>query len=226
MDKLKVEIHYIKRSRRATIRILPDLKVRVTVPMGVAKSEVQKFLDSKSNWIFKKYRILQEIKNEPKIEFKSGGTLPFYGNVLTLKFVDGIGTVVLKDGELIVPIPPLENELENYVKAVLIKWYRARAVEKINERVKHFSEQLGVQPKTISIKNYKARWGACSSKGDLIFNWQIITFKPELFDYVIAHEICHIKEMNHSKRFYQLLEVLGFQKREVHSQIKYLKNIF
>jgi predicted metal-dependent hydrolase len=108
----------------------------------------------------------------------------------------------------------------------LVKWYKLKALEKIEVSVAHYGSLLGVKSKSITLKNYKSRWGACSAKGDLIFNWQIITFNQNLFNYVVAHEICHLKEMNHSRRFYQLLEQLGFNKKEIHSQMRYLRNLF
>lgn len=226
MDRFNVEIHYLKRARRATIRLMPNSVVKVTVPYGVGESEVKKMLEAKSKWIFEKHRILESVRNERKMEFVSGEALPFYGKDLRLKVIEGYGLVAEKDNYVIVPVPKGEDEKESYVKAALVKWYKAQAIEKIEDRVAHYCGLLGVLPNSISVKNYKSRWGACSSKGDLIFNWQIITFNKKLFDYVIAHEVCHLKEMNHSKRFYQLLNRLGFRKGDIHPQIRYLRNLF
>ena len=64
------------------------------------------------------------------------------------------------------------------------------------------------------------------TKKDLIFNWQIIIMKENHFNYVVAHEVCHLKEMNHSLRFYKLLSQLGFEKNSIHSEMRYLKNLF
>lgn len=226
MEKFDIEIHYLKRARRVTISLMPNSIVKVTVPYGVGEAEVKKLLQAKSKWIFEKHRILEEVRNERKIEFVSGEALPYYGKDLRLKVVEGVGPVVEKDNYVIVPVPKNEDERARYVKSALIRWYRSQAIEKIEDRVAYYCGLLGVLPNSISVKNYKARWGACSSKGDLIFNWQIITFNKKLFDYVIAHEICHLKEMNHSKRFYQLLSRLGFNRGEIHPQIRYLRNLF
>lgn len=226
MERFNVQIHYLKRARRATIRLMPNSIVRVTVPHGIDEAEVNKLLQTKSKWIFEKHRILESVRSERKIEYVSGEALPFYGKELRLKVIEGYGAAVEKDNYVIVHVPKGEDEREAYVKAAVVKWYKAQAIEKIEDRVAHYCSLLGVLPNSISIKNYKSRWGACSAKGDLIFNWQIITFNKKLFDYVIAHEICHLKEMNHSKRFYQLLNRVGFHKGDIHPQIRYLRNLF
>jgi predicted metal-dependent hydrolase len=226
LDNLKVEIRYLKRARRGTIRILPDSLVKVTVPFGVSESEIKRFLNSKIDWIYKKQQALEKVQNRRQIKFELGQYLPIYGEELQLKIIEGYGVVTEKDKSLLVPVPTSEDEVEKYVKAAIIKWYKAQAQKKIEDRVLYYSHLLGVRPKSISIKNYKSRWGACSSKGALIFNWQIITFSQKHFDYVIAHELCHLKEMNHSKKFYRMLEQLGFNKKQIHTEMRYLRNLF
>lgn len=226
LDNLNVEIRYLKRARRGTIRILPNSIVKVTVPFGVPESEIRKFLLSKSEWIIKKQQKLNLIQDQRKIKITNGELLPIYGQELQLKIIEGYGSAVQNENYLIVPVPKAEDEIEKYVKASLTKWYKIQAVKKIQERVIYYSNLLGLKPKSLAIKNYKSRWGACSSKGALIFNWQIIMFSQNHFDYVIAHELCHLKEMNHSKKFYQMLQQLGFQKNKIHSEMRYLRNLF
>lgn len=226
LDNLSIEIRYLRRARRGTIRILPNSTVKVTVPFGVPESEIKRLLQNKADWIYKKQQALQQVQNQRKINFVAGESLALYGEDLELKIIEGYGPVTRSGNLLIVSVPKAEDETEKYIKSVLVKWYKARAIEKIQERVAYYSELLSVKPKSIAIKNYKSRWGACSSKGALIFNWQTITFSQNHFDYVIAHELCHLKEMNHSKKFYQMLEQLGFRKKEIHAQMRYLRNLF
>ena len=200
--------------------------MKVTVPYGVAESEIKRFLQSKINWIYKKQQALQLVQDQRKITFSEGEIFQVYGEELQLKITEGRGPVCRVENRLVVPLPKGKDDPEKYIKAALVKWYKACAVEKIQERVVHYSALLNVKPKSLAIKNYKSRWGACSSKGALIFNWQIITFSQKHFDYVIAHELCHLKEMNHSKKFYSMLEQVGFKKKEIHNEMRYLRNLF
>lgn len=84
--------------------------------------------------------------------------------------------------------------------------YRNGAKEYIPKRASHFAHMLGVSYGTITIRDQKTRWGSCSSKGNLSFNWRLILAPPQVLDYVVVHELCHRKEMNHSKQFWELVE--------------------
>lgn len=228
LDQLNLQIHYRRRTSRVTIRIKPDSCVHVTAPYGVSEVEVKKFLQTKSKWIHEKLRIFETLPKTRRLNFISGEVLPLLGENLILKIVDGVSSVTLleEDKILLVSVPQNEEKKENFIRTKVIKWFQDMAFEKIKERTEHYCSILGILPQSLSLKNYKSRWGACSSKGDLIFNWQIITFSPKHFDYVVAHEICHLKEMNHGPRFYKLLSHLGFHKSEIHKQMRYLRNVF
>lgn len=84
--------------------------------------------------------------------------------------------------------------------------YRQAAKEYIPKRVAFFANELGVTYGTVTIRDQKTRWGSCSSKGNLSFNWRLILAPPKVLDYVVVHELCHRKEMNHSSRFWTLVE--------------------
>lgn len=227
MDSINhpIEIQYIKRLRRTTIRVRADGSVKVTAPYGLAEKEIYKFVQTKSNWILKKVELFQKIEKQHKYNFKNGEILPFLNEKLQLVIVEGDEGVECIENRLIVSVP-VENTKKDFVKTALIEWYQQQAFIKIKEHVMDYSALLGLVPKTISIKNYRSRWGACTSKGDLIFNWQIITLNENHFNYVVAHEICHLKEMNHSPRFYNLLSKLGFEKNSIHAEMRHLRNLF
>lgn len=84
--------------------------------------------------------------------------------------------------------------------------YREAAKEYFPKRVYHFAHILGVSYGNITIRDQKTRWGSCSSKGNLSFNWRLILAPPNVLDYVVVHELCHRKEMNHSPKFWALVE--------------------
>ncbi len=230
--RIHIEVKYLRRARRLTIRVLDSSIVRVTAPLRTKISDIQNMLNVHSEWILKKYKMIEDRPVQNKIKFVTGEVLPFYGERFILKIIDGKGAVTRFENELVVPvqlkITAIDNnvEIEKYIQKLLVKWYQQEALEKIKSRVQFFTEQLQTSAKTISLKNYKSRWGACSAKGDLIFNWQIITFEKHLFDYVVAHEFCHLKEMNHGPKFYGLLQHLGFRKSETHKQMKNVRNLF
>lgn len=88
----------------------------------------------------------------------------------------------------------------------LEKRYREAAKEYFPKRAEFYAQQLGVSYDRIRIAEQKTRWGSCSSKGTLSFNWKLMLAPPKVLDYVVVHELCHLKEMNHSPRFWKLVE--------------------
>lgn len=226
MTEFKVQIHYMKKAKRITLRVLPDYVVKVTAPRRIAQKEITDFINLKSDWILKQHRFVEDQNQKNRIHFADQQPIPYLGEILYLKVIAGSGSVYRRDGDLVIPITKGVEAMEELIKKKLIKWYQQQALEKIKEDCAHFAVLLGVKPASIRIRHYRSRWGACSSKGDLVFNWQIIMFAEHLFKYVVAHELCHLKEMNHSSRFYSLLAGLGFDKKRIHSEMRYLKNLF
>lgn len=103
---------------------------------------------------------------------------------------------------------------EEQLKAAILNWYRKEADRIVRERVAYFSNLIEECVGTIRIKEQKSRWGSCSGKGNLNFNWRLILAPPEVLDYVVVHELCHLKFMNHSSDFwFHVSEILPDYKR-------------
>lgn len=106
--------------------------------------------------------------------------------------------------QTVAPRPP-QKEKTPYERRLEAP-YRQAAKEYITKRADYFADQLGVSYCTITIRDQKTRWGSCSSKGNLSFNWRLILAPPKVLDYVVVHELCHRREMNHSPRFWALVQ--------------------
>ncbi len=232
LENLKLEIKQTAKAKRLILRVLPEGIIRVTAPKRVRRSEIDDLIKINSEWIQKKWMMLSQLPKPVEIQFGHLEKIPFQGRILTLEIIDGKGPVQLVGQSLIVPVPLKitismgEDRAKEFIRKSVLKWYKQQALYRIQIKVSEYTQKIGMTAQSIALKNYTARWGACSSKGDLIFNWQIVAFEPLILDYVVAHEVCHLKEMNHSVRFYEWLHRLGYDRSLMRHKMKNLKNPF
>ena len=113
-------------------------------------------------------------------------------------------TLRLADGECVLTLR--EPEDEEQVREALKRALSRRALERVRERLEYYAPRLGVTFNRVAIRDQKSRWGSCSAKQNLNFNWKLIMAPPEVLDYVVIHELCHLIEFNHSPRFWRLVE--------------------
>src|SRR5690606_2555985 len=100
------------------------------------------------------------------------------------------------------------KDRKQFVKETLILWYKKRFSDIAYERIKKYSSQIGSSPNKVAVKEQKTRWGSCSSKGNINLNWRLAMAPISIIDYVIVHELCHLKVMNHSKEFWKQVELI------------------
>jgi len=186
--------------------------MRVSVNRKVDAKDIEKFLKSKEKWILKHYTRFQSIKAKEisrewngteKVLLKGNEYSVFIhncqGDDIIVKF-DGIKFQVQAGTDL--SGDDRKRSIEIALKKVFVKIAR----ETINERLSFYSRIIGVTYNDVRIKEQKTRWGSCSKKGNLNFNWRIIMAPPWVTDYVIIHELCHLRFLDHSKRYWSMVE--------------------
>ena len=203
----------LKRARRKTIgfAIVEDGLV-VTAPLWVPIGQIELALHEKAGWIVRKLgesRTRLGRAEQQRIVWCDGATLPFRGGLVTLR-LDAAGgkrgAARLDPGEsrvlrvaLAVDVPP--ERIRNAVQAFLM----AEARRVFSERLDHFARLVGVRWTRLSLSNAATRWGSASSNGSIRLHWRLIQMTPALLDYVVVHELAHLKHMNHSPRFWGLV---------------------
>ena len=206
-------INIIYSSRKTIgIEIKNDLTVNIRVPDRTSRKAVQSVIDRKADWIFKAYEKAQA-QAEALGALDKTADLYADGAVLPFKGKERIRLSIIKSGyedkaqidydayKGILTITTLCEKPE-FVRNCTAKVFRQQAKHEIRKRADYFSGLMGVSYNRICIKEQRTKWGSCSSRGNLNFNWKLIMMPEEILDYVVVHELAHRIEMNHSKRFW------------------------
>jgi len=191
------------RSRRKTIavEITKEGGVLVRAPLKLARREVLAFVHQNRDWITRKLaqaRVLQQGRTSSR--FLEGETFFFLGEQHRLRYEAGGEYLRTQDGEFL-----LGADLSPRAGDLFRTWYRARAREILEDRVEHFALRMGLTCRSVRITDAKERWGSCNAAGSLNFAWRLVMAPPPVIDYVIVHELAHLVEMNHSRRFWERL---------------------
>jgi hypothetical protein len=141
--------------------------------------------------------------------------LPLFGDPLTLEVRQG-GRAVRRDaGRLVVCVPAPVRAAET-----LVGWLKTRALEVLVPRAEHFAARLGVAAPCVGLSSARGQWGVCMAGGAIRLNWRLVHLDADLSDYVVAHEVAHLVEMNHSKRFWSLVSGLYPAWREARERLE------
>src|SRR6056297_1128014 len=211
-----IDYEVVRTDRKSLgINIEPKKGIIVRSPNQITDDKIKEIVKGKGGWILEKLDELAKIKPEPlPKEFLSGEKLPYIGKRYRLKMKEkkevNNTEVRLFQGKFIIEVPLdlKEDKKRDIIREEFIKWYRKHAKEKILERVEKYKDKLGVEPNNVKIKKQKKRWGSCSSKGNININWKIIMAPMSVIDYIVVHELAHLKYDNHSNDFWQLVETI------------------
>ncbi len=200
-----MEINEIIRSKRRSfaIQVKRDGRLIVRAPQKASLKEIKRIVEQKSEWILRKQNLVQQKLTEitPK-RYLEGEEFLFLGKKHPLYFKKNPGySIALSNGSFTID--------ENYIgheRDLFVFWYKIQAKRIFTERAAFYSSQTGLRFSKIKVTNALKRWGSCSSKGNLNFPWRLVMGPAEVIDYVVVHEIAHIRHKNHSKFYWKKVE--------------------
>lgn len=203
-------IRHSKRAKRPRIQIAVDDGIVVVLPAGYPVKRAGDLLNEHSDWVI---RSLRKLDNKPRAfparSFTPGASFPYLGELYSLAVrpsPDRLAHASLRDGELQIALPRDIISDENHIRALLRKWYRDRARAEIEPRVHSYATNMGLTYNRIFIKDQRTVWGSCSRKANLNFNFRLVMAPETVLEYIIVHELSHLKEPNHSRRFWETVE--------------------
>jgi predicted metal-dependent hydrolase len=190
----------MRRARRYILRVRPDGSVRVTIPRGGTRRDALRFLEKHEAWIKReRARVGSTHAQRP---WTDGAAILFRGEPVTIHVVGAGRHRRVCYAERSAPIPEDAIDLRPYIEADL----RLAAREELGSRLSELAASHGLTIAGFAVRNQKSRWGSCSRSGRIALNFRLMQMPPAVSDYVLLHELMHLKQQNHSRRFWRLVE--------------------
>jgi predicted metal-dependent hydrolase len=210
VNDIPLDYVLVRAKRRSIGFVIDDDGLHIRAPKWVTIAEIESAIREKQRWIFVKLNERRERsarRLQPQMQWRDGGTLPYLGADITLRIANHRSTGIAFDEvtrELTVclPVDAVEQQLKDRVQG----WLQQEAKRIFAERLPAYAEKLGVQYRSFALSSATTQWGSCTAEGKIRLNWRLVHFALPLIDYVIAHELSHLREMNHSPRFWATVQ--------------------
>lgn len=205
-------LEFQEKSKDVAISVGLGEGIRVSAPIGIELTQLDKILYKKAPWIIKKKAALEEIEvpAAPK-EFISGEKFSYLGRNYRLKVHRYYNikntTLNFKQGRFIAEVPAsmADSEKETNLKLSFKDWYTLHGSKKVEERLQIYCPKMQLEPSDVVIKEQQKRWGTCTSDGTIYLNWRIMMAPMQIIDYVLVHELAHLKHQNHSPEYWRFV---------------------
>jgi predicted metal-dependent hydrolase len=188
------------RRRRTTTLTIDENGLRVGAPWRASQQHIDTLLDSHARWIARKLAEWRARRPPPFI-WQAGATVMALGEPLTLAVRSAGNAIQLEGSHLYVGTGAADDP--DTLAQHVVAWLRSTAQEWFEQRAAHFARALDVRTPTVRLSNARTRWGTCHPDGRVLLNWRLIQAPPALIDYVVVHELAHLREPNHSPRFWR-----------------------
>lgn len=197
----------LKRSdkRRSIGLRIDDRGLTVSMPLRASESWLHSVLQDKANWVVEKLDGWQSRKPQA-VRWADGEIIPFLGELLTLRVRPGLFAAPpqLRGEELWLFV--VDERDAGHIEQQVSHWYREQAASLFAERVAHYAPSMNVAPRIVKLSSAKTQWGSCTARGTIRLNEQLIRLPLKLIDYVVVHELAHLREMNHSAAFWEVVK--------------------
>jgi len=195
-EVIPLNIKRVPNAKRMKLRVSASREVTLVLPKRISLKKGLVFLEQEKLWIAE-----QVAKIQPSIAFEDGVIIPIQGKNYQIFHAPNRRGLVWVEGEKMIVAGKSEH-----VSRRVKNWILQEVKSVISEKAYAFAEEIQVEVRRIAIKDQKSRWGSCSSRGNLNFSWRLLLMPEGVLDYVVAHEVAHLRHMNHSPEFWALVQ--------------------
>lgn len=210
-----------RRPRRTVGLKITENGLVVHAPKRIFAFQLNQILIEKSSWILNKLQA-REANQVEKIEWIDGEHLLYLGNDIQLSISPNHHNKKPIFDENKLKIHALQANIHAGAGRVVIQWYKQQAKLDFSRRLEILATKLGVATPPLTLSNAQSRWGSCNSRGEVRLSWRLLQAPPHIINYVICHELAHLKQMNHSAKFYAVLESLFPNYKAAEKELKAL----
>ena len=210
-----------RRARRTVGLKITAEGLVIHAPARILHSQLEQIILDKSGWIQKKLHEVEQ-KKLPPFAWQSGETLLLYGQTIRLEILESArNKKITFDGNCL-QLATSESTNQRFIARKVLQWYQQEAATDLARRLAIFAAKLGVATPAFFLSNAKSRWGSCNSRKEVRLNWRLIQAPPHIINYVVCHELAHLKEMNHSAKFWRVVAQLFPDYKQAEKELKLL----
>lgn len=199
-DPASIDFVRMPRARRYILRVRPDGGIRVTVPRGGSRAEARRFVEQHAAWI-RQERLRVRAAPQPR-NWHDGTVILFHGEPTVIRLLRQNGEIRAAYATRTVRIPTDAEDVRPYIERDL----RLLAADELVPRLRELAVAHALVVGRVTIRNQRSRWGSCTRRGSIALNFRLVQMPPAVSDYVLLHELMHLKQQNHSVRFWRLVE--------------------
>ena len=207
-----IEYRVLKTRRNRYVRLTVSGKngVRISAPWGYPERELHAMIREKAAWILDRLNHFRALEmQQPRWRYADGERLLIQGRWVPLRITlweRNAGRLRLDDGILDIRLPGDKADDEAVVRDLFLRWLRRWAMRDLTHRVTLHAREMRLQHGRVTIRAQRSKWGSCSQHGNISLNMRLMLAPPDVADYVVIHELAHLRELNHSARFWRIVE--------------------
>jgi len=207
-------------SKRRSIGLrIDDQGLTVNMPLRASEKWLQEVLQDKAEWVVEKLQGWQERK-PAEVKFHDGAALDYLGDLLSLRVDRGLFVAPAQQRGKTLCVFLSAHGTEQHVARDIADWYRSQALHLFEQRVAYYAPLMNVVPREIKLSTARTQWGCCTASGSVRLNVQLIKLPVRLIDYVVVHELAHLREMNHSAEFWNVVRTICPKYLKLRAELK------